>query len=235
MSKLADVAERLAETRRWLDQEAERLAARLDQLEKRAPAAIQTAHRLLDEQLRGLEATERMVQQWMNATAELASAAKQTPQQGTTQHVSLSAVPASPKPQENPAASLDLARAALNEQHEDVSKIERALQTLASAPPEPQAAAATASPLKQPGDGAPEAVDSRTLLDEQPRGVHHRDEGGLERALQTLANMPRPRITPFGGEAPASVEPARRLLEEPQKADDVSKQQPRKLGVVRVA
>lgn len=231
MSKLADVAERLAETRRWLDQEAERLAARLDQLEKRAPIAIQTAHRLLDEQLRGLDTTEKMVQQWLNATSELAGATKHTPQ-----HAGPSPVPpATPKPQESPPASLDHARAAFEEQHQDVSKIERALQTLASAPPEPQVVAAAASPLKPPGDGAPEAVDSRRLLDEQHRAVHHRDEGGLERALQTLANMPRPRITPFGGEVPVSVEPARRLPEEPPKAEDASKQPPRKLGVVRVA
>ena len=77
--------------------------------------------------------------------------------------------------------------------------------------------------------------NSRQLLDEQQKTVRPRDEGGLERALQTLANMPRPRLTPFVSEAPTPVELALRVLDEPQKAEDASKQQPRKLGVVRVA
>jgi hypothetical protein len=85
-------------------------------------------------------------------------------------------------------------------------------------------------------EGEPEpALDSRQLLDEQQKTVRHRDEGGLERALQTLANMPRPRLTPFVNEGPTPVESALRVLDEPQKAEDASKQQPRKLGVVRVA
>jgi len=227
MSKLAAVAERLAETRRWLDQEADRLAARLDQLEKRAPAAIQTAHRLLDEHQRGLEDTERMVQQWLSATADLANAAKGTPQHT----VASPAVPKPPKFQESITAAPDAVNVMLDEQQQYVGKLERALQTLASAPPEPLAEAA--SQLKQPGEDEP-ALDSRQLLDEQQKTGRHRDEGGLERALQTLANMPRPRLTPFVSEAPTPVESALRVLDEP-KAEDASKQQPRKLGVVRVA
>lgn len=228
MSKLAAVAERLAETRRWLDQEADRLAARLDQLEKRAPAAIQTAHRLLDEQQRGLEETERMVQQWLSATADLANAAKATPQHAAATPT----VPKPPKPQESAAAPPDAVSVILDEQQKYVGKLERALQTLASAPPEPLAEAA--SQLKQPGEDGP-ALDSRQFLDEQQKTARPRDEGGLERALQTLANMPRPRLTPFVSEAPTPVESALRVLDEPQKAEDASKQQPRKLGVVRVA
>ena len=228
MSKLAAVAERLAETRRWLDQEADRLAARLDQLEERAPAALQTAHRLLDEQQRGLEETERMVQQWLSATADLANAAKGTPQHA----VASPAVPKPPKSQESIAAAPDAVNVMLDEQQQYVGKLERALQTLASAPPEPPAEAA--SQLKQSGEDEP-ALDSRRLLDEQQKTGRHRDEGGLERALQTLANMPRPRLTPFVGEAPTATESALRVLDEPEKAEDASKQQPRKLGVVRVA
>lgn len=226
MSKLAEVAERLAETRRWLDQEASRLAARLDQLEKRAPIAIQTAHRLVDEQLRGLEETERMVQQWLNATAD-PSAAKGTPQP----HPSASPVAAtSPKPletlKERPTATLDPARTVVDEQHQYVEKLERALQRMANELPEPHVDAA--GRLKESGKSAP-ALDSRQLLDEQPSGVQPRGEGGLESALQTLANMPRPRIMPFGSVAPPAAESG------PQKAEDASDQQPRKLGVVRVA
>ena len=74
MSNLAAVAERLAQTRRWLDQEADRLATRLDQLERRAPAAIQHAHRLLDEQQKDLEATEQMILQMVSASVSLEAA-----------------------------------------------------------------------------------------------------------------------------------------------------------------
>jgi hypothetical protein len=227
MSKLAEVAERLAETRRWLDQEASRLAARLDQLEKRAPIAIQTAHRLVDEQLRGLEETERMVQQWLSATADL-GAGKATPQ---PHHVAASSVAATPpKPaetlKERPAAITEPARTVLDDQHQYVQKLERALQRMTDELPAPNVDAASRS--KEPAESAP-AVDSRQLLDEPPRNVPPREEGGLETALQTLANMPRPRLMPFGAGAPPATEAG------PEKAEDASKQQPRKLGVVRVA
>src|SRR5262245_38926306 len=107
MSKLAEVAERLAETRRWLDQEATRLAARLDQLERRAPQAIQAAHRLIDEQLRGLDETERMVQQWLSATAE-PGAGKSTPQPNRPAATPVAAT--SPTPVETRKESLAAAR-----------------------------------------------------------------------------------------------------------------------------
>jgi hypothetical protein len=227
MSKLAEVAERLAETRRWLDQEASRLAARLDQLEKRAPIVIQTAHRLVDEQLRGLEETERMVQQWLSATAE-PGAGKATPQPHHSAASPVAATSAKPLEtrRENLAAALDPARTVVDEQHQYVEKLERALQRMANEPPEPQVDAAAR--LKEPGDSAP-ALDSRRLLDEPPRAVPPREEGNLETALQTLANMPRPRLMPFGSVVPPATEPG------PQEAEDASKQQPRKLGVVRVA
>lgn len=224
MSKLAEVAERLAETRRWLDQEAGRLAARLDQLEKRAPKAIQTAHRLIDDQLRGLEETERMVQQWLNATAEL-STAKGTPQ---PQHAAAGpAVATSPKPletpKEHPSATLDAARTGVDEQQQYVEKLERALQRMADELPEPHVDAGTR--LDDSAESAP-AAGPHQLLDEH---MHPREGAGLESALQTLANMPRPRLMPFGSVAPPATEPG------PQKVEDASTQQPRKLGVIRVA
>ena len=215
MSKLAEVAERLAETRRWLDQEASRLAARLDQLEKRAPKAIQTAHRLLDEQLRGLEETERMVQQWLSATAE-PGAGKGTPQ---APHAAPPPKPLEPL-KERPTAIPDAARTVVDEQHQYAEKLERALQRMANELPEPRVDAG--GQLKEPAENSP-AVDSRRLLDDHPRAE------GLESALQTLANMPRPRLMPFGSVAPPAAEPGA------QKAEDASDQQPRKLGVVRVA
>jgi hypothetical protein len=226
MSKLAEVAERLAETRRWLDQEASRLATRLDQLERRAPKVIHTAHQLIDEQLRGLEETERMVQQWLSATAEPA-AGKGTPQ---PHHAAASPTATSSRPletvKERATAVLEPAKAVLDEQYQYVEKLERALQTMANDGPEPHVDAGNG--LKEPGANAP-AVDSRRLLDEQQGGGHPREEGGLESALQTLAKMPRPRLMPFGSGAPSATEPA------PQQAEDAPQQQPRKLGVVRVA
>ena len=75
-----------------------------------------------------------------------------------------------------------------------------------------------------PNEAAASGPDSRRLLDEQQK-----DEGGLERALQTLANkLQAPQ--PAGASAPARP----RLLDELQlKSDD--KPAARKLGVVRVA
>ncbi len=87
--------------------------------------------------------------------------------------------------------------------------------------------------------------NSRQLLDEQPSDEQHKDEGGLERALQTLATklqgppqsaaasqLNRARLHQSNDEA---LEAARRLLDEPQKGEDGIKQPARKLGVVRVA
>jgi len=225
MSRLAEVAERLAETRRWLDQEASRLAARLDQLEKRAPKAIQTAHRLIDDQLRGLEETERMVQQWLNATAELSTgkATSQPRHSATGPSVATSPKPLE-TPKDRPSAALDPARTLVDEQHQYVEKLERALQMMADELPEPDVDAAAR--LDAAAESAP-APDAQQLLDEQHE--HHREGVGLESALQTLANMPRPRLMPFGSVAPPATEPG------PQKVDDASTQQPRKLGVIRVA
>jgi len=228
MSKLAEVAERLAETRRWLDQEANRLAARLDQLERRAPKVIQAAHQLVDEQLKGLDETERMVQQWLSATADLENATRGKPQPA---HASPSpVVSAPPKPletaKESPPVPFDPAKPLFDEQHQYVEKLERALQTMANELPEPHIDAA--GRLRESEESAP-AHYAGGLLDEQQSGVQTRGEGGLESALQTLANMPRPRLTPFGGVAPPAMEPR------PQTSEDASKQQSRKLGVVRVA
>jgi len=243
MSKLAAVAERLAQTRRWLDQEADRIAARLDQLEKRAPAAIQNAHRILDEQQRDLDATEQMVQQWLSASAEVSGASKpRAPQQAGTNP----SARAQPKPSsEGAPAQLDPAHRFLDEQQKDVGRLERALQTLATETPEPQTAVASQPPraqAKPSNDAAAAALDSRLLLDEQQK-----DEGGLERALQTLANKlqaPQPAgasapARPWPKQpneaAPAPLDAQRRLLDEPQKSDDATKPAARKLGVVRVA
>jgi hypothetical protein len=224
MSKLAAVAERLAQTRRWLDQEADRIAARLDQLEKRAPAAIQNAHRILDEQQRDLDATEQMVQQWLSATADLAAASKPRAAQhaGTTPLTR-----AQPRLADDPAPGQpEPAHHFLDEQQKEVGRLERALQTLATEVPEPQTAGVSqpSGAQPKPSNDAAAALDSRRLLDDQ-----HKDEGGLERALQTLANkLQAPQ--PAGASPPARP----RLLDElQQKSDD--KPAARKLGVVRVA
>ena len=250
MSKLAAVAERLAQTRRWLDQEADRLAARLDQLEKRAPAAIQTAHRLLDEQQRDLDATELMVQQWLSATAEASGGSGKS---RAPQHAGTSPL-ARPQPKQSNdgmSAAFEPARRLLDEQQKDVGKLERALQTLASELPEPQNESAgqpTRVQSKPSNGGAPSPVNSRQLLDEQPQHEQHKDEGGLERALQTLATklqgppqpagagqLNRARLQQSNDEASVPLDTALRLLDNSQKGEDAAKQPARKLGVVRVA
>jgi hypothetical protein len=225
MSKLAAVAERLAQTRRWLDQEVDRLAARLDQLEKRAPVAIQNAHRILDDQQRDLETTEQMVQHWLSASAE-ASGGSNKP--SAPQHAPSPLARAQPKQSSDLAPGpVDPAYRFLDEQQKDVGRLERALQALATEIPEPQTAGA--GPLTRaqakPSNDAAAALDSRRLLDEQ-----HKDEGGLERALQTLANK-------LQGPQPAGTGPLARprLLDESQKSEDPTKPAARKLGVVRVA
>ena len=224
MSKLAEVAERLAETRRWLDQEADRLAARLDQLERRAPKAIQTAHRLIDEQLRGLDETERMVQQWLSATAE-PGAGKATPQPNRPPRVPSERRRQSPWKRGRKASARDAARTVVDEQHQYVEKLERALQTMANELPEPHVDAASrlASPAKV------RRRSTRVGFWTSSARSMRRAEGGLESALQTLANMPRPRLMPFGSEAPTATEP------ETAEGRGCVQQQPRKLGVVRVA
>ena len=243
MSKLAAVAERLAQTRRWLDQEADRLAARLDQLEARAPAAIQNAHRLLDDQLKEVEATEQMIQQWVNASLEVSGGSNKP---RAPQHAGTSQLPRTQPKQSNDApAPLDPVHRFLNEQHKDLGRLERTLQTLATEFPSPETVAANqpehAQP-KQPNAAAPASINSRRLLDEQQK-----DDRGLERALQTLANklqgpqhdgdsLPtRLQLKQFNGGASAPVDGARRALDEPPKSEDANMPATRKLGVVRVA
>ena len=133
----------------------------------------------------------------------------------------------------------------MNEQQKDIGRLERTLQTLATEVPEPQNVAPKqpeqAQP-RQPNAAASAAIDSRRLLDEQ-----HKDEGGLERALQTLANKlqgpqpggasppPRPRFNQSNDDAPAAIDAARRVLDEAPRSEDANKPAARKLGVVRVA
>ena len=244
MSKLAAVAERLAQTRRWLDQEADRLAARLDQLERRAPAAIQHAHRILDEQQKDLEATEQMIQQMVNASVSLEAAAGSNKARAP-QPAGPSQLPrVQPKQSNDAPAPLEPVHR-LSEQQKDIGRLERTLQTLATEVPEPQNVAPKqpehAQP-RQPNAAASAAIDSRRFLEEQ-----HKDEGGLERALQTLANKlqgpqpagasapPRPRFNQSNDDAPAAIDAARRVLDEAPRSEDANKPAARKLGVVRVA
>src|SRR5690242_13305131 len=48
MGKLASVAQRIAETRKKLESEADKLAGRLDDMDKKAPEAFNRAHTILD-------------------------------------------------------------------------------------------------------------------------------------------------------------------------------------------
>lgn len=167
-----------------------------------------------------------MVQQWLSATAELGAVKGPQPHHATASRATATSSTLPETQKERVAATLDPAKVVVDEQHHYVEKLERALQVMASESPEPQAEAAN-----RPNETAESAppVDSRQLLDEQQVDVHAREGSGLESALQTLAKMPRPRLMPFGNAAPPPAEPG------PQKAEDAPKEQPRKLGVIRVA
>lgn len=64
MSKLQAVADRIKDTKKRLDDEADKLALRLDKIEKDAPAAFDRGHKFLDAQqqdVAGIEATLRQL------------------------------------------------------------------------------------------------------------------------------------------------------------------------------
>src|SRR5262245_40708937 len=174
MSKLTAVIERVAHTKRWLDQEADRLAARLDQLEKRAPTVILNAHRILDDQQKGLDATEKLIQQWVSLASELSTGPdkpRASQQAGTSQLSGLQ------HRQSNDAVppGLEPVRRLVDEQHKDVGRLERALQVLAGELPEPQDAGGDQVLPAQSRQSIASAVPDtarRSLEDE------HKDEGG---------------------------------------------------------
>jgi hypothetical protein len=246
MSKLAAVAERIARTKRWLDQEVDRLAARLDQFEQRAPVVFQDAHRVLDEHQRDLEAAEELMRQWVVPSQQAAArpAKPRAPQQANG-----SPPRGQPRPPgEGVPVLLGAAHQLFNEQQRNVERLERALQTLTSEVPEPPTASAGAAPRVQPqpkslDDDGSVAPDTRHLLDE----AQYKDEVGLERALQTLATkmqapeptgtpslLTRARIKPSGAEPPTPAEPPASVLEEAQQGQDEGMPAARKPGVVRV-
>jgi hypothetical protein len=245
MSKLAAVAERIARTKRWLDQEVDRLAARLDQFEQRAPIVFQDAHRILDEHQRDLEAAEELMRQWANPSQAA------TPGRSAKPRTPLQANGSPPRGQPRPPGEgvpvlLGAAHQLFNEQQRNVERLERALQTLTSEVPEPPAANAGAVPRAQPkslDDDGSVAPDAHRLMDE----AQYKDEVGLERALQTLATkmqapeqpgtpslLTRARIKPSGAEPPTPAEPPALALDEAQQGQDEDKPAARKPGVVRV-
>jgi hypothetical protein len=245
MSKLTAVIERVAHTKRWLDQEADRLAARLDQLEKRAPAVILNAHRILDDQQKGLDATEKLIQQWVSLASEL-STGPEKPR--VSQHAGASQSSGTQHRQSNDGvpAGLEPVRRLVDEQHKDVGRLERALQVLAGELPEPQDAGADQGLPAQPRQSNASAMPdpARPSLEDE-----HKDEGGLERALQTLANksqasqhngtgqlsLARFKQSNDDAGTPVPIESPPRLLEESQSGDDVSKPAPRTIGAIRAA
>jgi hypothetical protein len=245
MSKLTAVIERVAHTKRWLDQEADRLAARLDQLEKRAPTVILNAHRILDDQQKGLDATEKLIQQWVSLASELSTGpdkSRVSPLTGASQQSGAQHRQSS----DGVPPGLEPVRRLVDEQHKDVGRLERALQVLAGELPEPQDANVHQSLPAQPRQSNAVAMSDAAppSLDEE-----HKDEGGLERALQTLANksqaaqqngtsqlsLARFKQSNDHAGAPAPSEAPPRLQEEPQPGDDVSKPVPRTIGAIRAA
>lgn len=66
MGKLSAVAQRISDTRRKLDDEADRLANRLDGLDKKAPEAFAVAHSVVDSQHADLDGMEAELRQLSN-------------------------------------------------------------------------------------------------------------------------------------------------------------------------
>lgn len=66
MSKLAAVAERIKTTKAKLDVEADKLAARLDEIDAEAPKALLRSHAFLDAQTADVAAMEDTLRQLSN-------------------------------------------------------------------------------------------------------------------------------------------------------------------------
>jgi hypothetical protein len=66
MGKLHDVAQRVAQTRQRLSDEADKIAARLDQIDQKAPNAFANAHSILDQHNSDLDAMETELRQLSN-------------------------------------------------------------------------------------------------------------------------------------------------------------------------
>lgn len=70
MGKLAAVAQRIGETRKKLESEADRLALRLDDMDKKAPAAFDRAHSIIDQHNTDLDSMESELRQLSNLPLE---------------------------------------------------------------------------------------------------------------------------------------------------------------------
>lgn len=66
MSKLQAIADRIKDTKRKLDDEADKLAVKLDGIDKNAPAAFDRGHRFLDAQQADVAAIEDTLRQLSN-------------------------------------------------------------------------------------------------------------------------------------------------------------------------
>jgi len=67
MSKMARVAERIHETKKMLDSEADRLAKRLDAIDQATPVAMQNAHAFCDQQHKEVSEIENTLRQLSNS------------------------------------------------------------------------------------------------------------------------------------------------------------------------
>jgi prefoldin subunit 5 len=66
MSKLSTVADRIKRTKEKLDAEADKLSARLDEIDKTAPEKIAGAHAFLDSQKAEVDSIEATLRQLSN-------------------------------------------------------------------------------------------------------------------------------------------------------------------------
>ena len=66
MSKLQNLADRIRDTKKRLDDEADKLAARLDGLDKLAPDALGRAHTFIEQQQADVDSIEATLRQLSN-------------------------------------------------------------------------------------------------------------------------------------------------------------------------
>ncbi len=66
MGKLQEVAQRIAATQKKLNEEADRLSGRLDEVDKKAPAAFERGHQILTQHNADLDAMENELRQLSN-------------------------------------------------------------------------------------------------------------------------------------------------------------------------
>jgi hypothetical protein len=236
MGKLTAVLERITQTKQRLDEEADRLAVRLDRLERDAPVIIQQAHRILNDQLRELDATAQLIERWANAldvADSLHGYRSPSPSREPAAPPYQYQAPTYGEPPED-----EFVRGVVEEPPKDPARIERALQTMANEMfPSQQAVPRPPARLQPSIDAAPH---NQGVLDEQQK------EQVIESVLQALAKklhvphltgvsqVTRTRLKQSNDDMPPSAD-APRAGDELQSGEDAAKADKPRIGTIRAA